>query len=124
MTDLESQFAGTQDVLEKHRINVGNLQDYMSRHVDGFSGDIKLSQFKGGQSNPTYRIDAANHQANCCPPPMQWTGNIESLALWAKQTCQSQGLTAYVKTPRLSARHFTLWKWSRAASSGTAPCRA
>ena len=58
MTDLASQFAGTQDVLEKHRFNVGNLQDYMSRHVDGFSGDITLSQFKGGQSNPTYRIDA------------------------------------------------------------------
>jgi len=58
MTDLASQFAGTQDVLEKHRFNVGNLQDYMFRHVDGFSGDITLSQFKGGQSNPTYRIDA------------------------------------------------------------------
>ena len=58
MTDLESQFAGTQDVLEKHRFNVGNLQDYMSAHVDGFSGDTTLSQFKGGQSNPTYRIDA------------------------------------------------------------------
>ena len=58
MTDLASQFAGTQDVLEKHRFNVGNLQDYMSRHVDGFSGDITLSQFKGGQSHPTYRIDA------------------------------------------------------------------
>ena len=58
MTDLASQFAGTQDVLEKHRFNVGNLQDYMFRHVDGFSGDIALSQFKGGQSNPTYRIDA------------------------------------------------------------------
>jgi len=58
MTDLEAQFAGTQDVLEKHRFNVGNLQDYMSAHVDSFSGDIALSQFKGGQSNPTYRIDA------------------------------------------------------------------
>jgi len=58
MTDLEAQFAGTQDVIEKHRFDVGNLHDYMSAHVADFSGDITLSQFKGGQSNPTYRIDA------------------------------------------------------------------
>ena len=58
MTDLEAQFAGTQDVIEKHSFDVGNLRDYMSAHVADFSGDITLSQFKGGQSNPTYRIDA------------------------------------------------------------------
>ena len=58
MSNLQSQFSGTQDVLEQHRFDVGALQDYMAAHVEGFSGDIQLSQFKGGQSNPTYRIDA------------------------------------------------------------------
>jgi aminoglycoside phosphotransferase (APT) family kinase protein len=58
MSDLQSQFAGTQDVLEQHKIDVARLQAYMEEHVAGFSGEIELSQFKGGQSNPTYRIDA------------------------------------------------------------------
>lgn len=58
MTDLQSQFAGTQDVLEQHRFDIARLQSYMEAHVEGFSGNIELSQFKGGQSNPTYRIDA------------------------------------------------------------------
>ncbi len=58
MTDLETQFAGTQEVLEQHRFDTGNLRDYMAGNVEGFSGDIELRQFKGGQSNPTYRIDA------------------------------------------------------------------
>ena len=58
MSDLQLQFAGTQDVLEQHRIDVDRLQTYMQEHVAGFSGNIELSQFKGGQSNPTYRIDA------------------------------------------------------------------
>jgi aminoglycoside phosphotransferase (APT) family kinase protein len=58
MSDLQAQFAGTQDVLEQHRINIARLQSYMEAHVEGFSGAITLSQFKGGQSNPTYRIDA------------------------------------------------------------------
>ncbi|MDP6830764.1 MAG: phosphotransferase, partial [Alphaproteobacteria bacterium] len=58
MSDLQAQFSGTQEVLEQHKIDVARLQSYMEDHVEGFSGDIALSQFKGGQSNPTYRIDA------------------------------------------------------------------
>jgi aminoglycoside phosphotransferase (APT) family kinase protein len=29
----------------------------MTEHVDGFAGPLTVSQFKGGQSNPTYRLD-------------------------------------------------------------------
>lgn len=58
MSDLQAQFSGTQDVLEQHSFDIARLQSYMEAHVEGFSGEITLSQFKGGQSNPTYRIDA------------------------------------------------------------------
>ncbi|MDE2561833.1 MAG: phosphotransferase [Sphingomonadales bacterium] len=33
------------------------LARWMADHVDGFSGPLEISQFKGGQSNPTYRLD-------------------------------------------------------------------
>ncbi|HEU5481937.1 MAG TPA: phosphotransferase family protein, partial [Sphingomicrobium sp.] len=34
------------------------LEQWMGDHVPGFRGPIHVSQFRGGQSNPTYRIDS------------------------------------------------------------------
>jgi aminoglycoside phosphotransferase (APT) family kinase protein len=34
------------------------LAAYLQAHVDGFRGPLTASKFKGGQSNPTYLIDA------------------------------------------------------------------
>jgi aminoglycoside phosphotransferase (APT) family kinase protein len=36
------------------------LAAYLERRVDGFRGPLTATKFKGGQSNPTYRIDAAS----------------------------------------------------------------
>jgi aminoglycoside phosphotransferase (APT) family kinase protein len=36
------------------------LAAYLEAHVDGFRGPLRASKFKGGQSNPTYLIDAAS----------------------------------------------------------------
>ncbi len=36
------------------------LAAYLERHVEGFRGPLTTTKFKGGQSNPTYRIDAAS----------------------------------------------------------------
>lgn len=36
------------------------LTAWLERHVAGFRGPIALIKFEGGQSNPTYRLDAAN----------------------------------------------------------------
>ena len=47
---------GTMEVLERHQFDVANLKDYMNEHVEGFEGDLKVEEFKGGQSNPTYKI--------------------------------------------------------------------
>jgi aminoglycoside phosphotransferase (APT) family kinase protein len=48
---------GTRDVSERLRFDVAALEGWMSDHVDGFAGPLSVSQFKGGQSNPTYRLD-------------------------------------------------------------------
>ncbi len=55
--DRQQKFSGTMEVRKAHQIDTGALQEYMQANVDGFSGTISISQFKGGQSNPTYRID-------------------------------------------------------------------
>jgi aminoglycoside phosphotransferase (APT) family kinase protein len=57
VSDRQSTFSGTKEVAERLRFDVGRLEAYLREHVQGFAGPIALSQFKGGQSNPTYLVD-------------------------------------------------------------------
>ena len=43
-------------VREIHQFNEGALFDYLTENVDGFSGPLQISQFQGGQSNPTFLL--------------------------------------------------------------------
>ena len=38
------------------------LADWLRTHVAPFDGDLKLTPLTGGQSNPTYRVDAGPHR--------------------------------------------------------------
>src|SRR5437762_2482871 len=62
MADLNQTYAGTTAVRDQHRFDVGALDAYMREHVDGFKGPIAVEQFKGGQSNPTYRLSAGDRR--------------------------------------------------------------
>ncbi len=50
------QNVGTMEVLEKHQFDVKALEKYMDENVNDFQGPIKIEEFKGGQSNPTYKV--------------------------------------------------------------------
>jgi aminoglycoside phosphotransferase (APT) family kinase protein len=52
----EAQNTGTKAVVESHRIDEARLRSWMQTNVDGFVGPLEVRQFKGGQSNPTYRL--------------------------------------------------------------------
>lgn len=54
---------GTRDVSERLKFDVAALEEWMRGNVDGFVGPLEVSQFKGGQSNPTYKLRAANGRA-------------------------------------------------------------
>ncbi len=49
--------SGTREVNDKLRFDVAPLEAWMAAHVADYAGPLGVSQFKGGQSNPTYRID-------------------------------------------------------------------
>jgi len=51
-------FAGTMPVTEKNRFDTGRLVAWMKEHVEGFRGPLEVEQFRGGQSNPTFRLSA------------------------------------------------------------------
>lgn len=53
--DRQNEFSGLRPVDESD-IDLAALEAYMARHVAGFEGPLEAAQFKGGQSNPTYRL--------------------------------------------------------------------
>jgi aminoglycoside phosphotransferase (APT) family kinase protein len=54
--DRSAQNRGSGEVREAHRFNVAALDEWMRREVDGYRGPLAVEQFKGGQSNPTYKL--------------------------------------------------------------------
>lgn len=52
---------GTMPVAARHRFDEARLVQWMAGHVAGFEGPFRVEQFKGGQSNPTYRLSTPKH---------------------------------------------------------------
>ncbi len=49
-------FTGTKPVASSHAFDVDALQAYLLATLPGFAGPLTVEQFKGGQSNPTYKL--------------------------------------------------------------------
>ena len=54
--DRQEKFGGTGAVREGLGFDAGALDRWMREQVRGFSGPLTVEQFKGGQSNPTYKL--------------------------------------------------------------------
>ncbi|CAM3612587.1 phosphotransferase [Paracidovorax anthurii] len=50
-------FIGTRPVSGPHAFDAEALSAWMDAHVEGFSGPLAVEMFKGGQSNPTYKLN-------------------------------------------------------------------
>ena len=55
---MYEEFMGTKPVSERLKFDLQALANYMREHVEGFpaEGELTASQFKGGQSNPTFKL--------------------------------------------------------------------
>ena len=49
-------FVGTRAVSEQHAFDVDALTAWLTTHMQGFEGPMTVEMFKGGQSNPTYKL--------------------------------------------------------------------
>jgi aminoglycoside phosphotransferase (APT) family kinase protein len=47
---------GTMTVREAHRFDEARLAEWLKKNVPSYGGPLTIEQFKGGQSNPTYRL--------------------------------------------------------------------
>ncbi len=53
------EMMGTKPVSERQRFDVEALGTYLRAHIPGFpEGEVSVEQFKGGQSNPTFKLSA------------------------------------------------------------------
>jgi aminoglycoside phosphotransferase (APT) family kinase protein len=48
--------SGTKPVASSHAFDIVALQTHLEQHLAGFAGPLTAEQFKGGQSNPTYKL--------------------------------------------------------------------
>ena len=55
MTDQQT-FTGTRPVSDQHTVDIDALTAWLQRQVPGFDGPLSMEMFKGGQSNPTYKL--------------------------------------------------------------------
>jgi len=48
------------EVREAHRFDEGALDRYLAEYLEGYRGPLRVRQFEGGQSNPTFLLSAGN----------------------------------------------------------------
>ena len=44
------------------QLNMAGLEAWMRANIDGFRGPVRIEQFSGGQSNPTFRVSSADQE--------------------------------------------------------------
>jgi aminoglycoside phosphotransferase (APT) family kinase protein len=55
--DRQATFSGTKEVASALAIDAARLQAYLESRLPDFRGPLRVRQFKGGQSNPTYLVE-------------------------------------------------------------------
>ena len=49
-------FEGTRPVTEAHAFDLAALSAWLEKNLEGFAGPLTVEMFKGGQSNPTFKL--------------------------------------------------------------------
>jgi aminoglycoside phosphotransferase (APT) family kinase protein len=57
---FDERFAGSAEVSQDHRFDVQALELWLKKTIAHFRGPLKVEMFKGGQSNPTYKLITPN----------------------------------------------------------------
>ena len=61
MTSFD-HFVGTRPVSGAHAFDTLALENWLGAHLPGFTGPLSVEMFKGGQSNPTYKLITPTRQ--------------------------------------------------------------
>jgi hypothetical protein len=133
-SELADQNIGTTAVSDRQKFDIGALESWMRQHVDGFSGPLTVEQFKGGQSNPTFRLTTPSRRYVMRSKPGPVAKLLPSAHAIEREFKVQRALAATdvpvarmfgrAKTNRSSAGPSTSWIASMAGCSGSSRCRA
>ena len=56
--ELQNAFSGTKPVSPQHAFDEARLIQWLRPRMEGLEGEVRIAQFKGGQSNPTFLLSA------------------------------------------------------------------
>ncbi|MDO8279128.1 MAG: phosphotransferase, partial [Burkholderiaceae bacterium] len=56
MSNDYSGFTGTRPVAQTHAFDQGALEAWLKLNIEDYAGPLSVEMFKGGQSNPTYKL--------------------------------------------------------------------
>jgi aminoglycoside phosphotransferase (APT) family kinase protein len=59
---MQTPAAGLRETPAQHSFDTARLAAWMRLHIAGFSGPIEVHQFAGGQSNPTFLVQAPDRR--------------------------------------------------------------
>jgi hypothetical protein len=123
---------GTKPVAAQHAFDVAALERYLAGHLPGFAGPLVVEQFKGGQSNPTYKLLTPARAYVLRSKPGPASKLLPSAHAVDREFTVMRGLadtavpvpacTSCARTRVSSAAPSTSWSSSPGASSGTRRC--
>ena len=80
MSSATDENLGTTPVRQGYAFDIAALANWMEANVAGFTRPIEVEQFKGGQSNPTYKlITPGKHYVLRRKPPGQTLGGAHAV---------------------------------------------
>ena len=60
MSASQQANVGTTPMRAGYELDTARLTEWLRDHVSGYAGPLRIEQFKGGQSNPTYKLITPN----------------------------------------------------------------
>ena len=60
--EATDEFVGTRAVTAAHAFDVDALEAYLRDRLPEWRGPMRVEQFRGGQSNPTYKLTVGDRQ--------------------------------------------------------------
>jgi aminoglycoside phosphotransferase (APT) family kinase protein len=56
-SNRQATYSGSKEVTPALRFDTGRLDAYLRDRIPGYAGPLQVHQFRGGQSNPTYKLE-------------------------------------------------------------------
>jgi aminoglycoside phosphotransferase (APT) family kinase protein len=101
-------YSGTKPVASSHAFDAATLASYLRERLPGFAGPLTIEQFKGGQSNPTYKLVTPGRSyvlrsnparpPSCCLRRTRSSANTVSCTPCTRPTCRCRKCCCCAKT--------------------------